>query len=313
MVKKENLTLRSGSLPFIFQTNPAEKLSFTRSGDAYSYNHEHKIFFVADSPLRYLTIETRSYPHEDHSYKAARLLAETFQIEMQKQLAKGEMSEEIFRKVLAKCNNAVKKLNLQLGKKYGDKNNYDLAEAIGFGAVIFNNTLYYGGLEDSYINVLRGDSLDNIAPLEYQIKRNAFRYMEMIRDEGKLEKHIPVQLRGKLTPEAIWEPFWCNHLRNNTEIKDNEGLSVGWGCFTGERSAEKFFQVHSLKLKKGDKILLFTNGMIPSLSDDEFCSWLIQNAENTAKFQHEMNSKIIEKFEKGDAKRSEKVLIYYIH
>lgn len=79
------------------------------------------------------------------------------------QLSSEDFSLKTLKDVLIKTNEDIKKLNIQLGKEFNDPLNYDLAETVGVGAVIKDHTLYYGGLEDCYVNVLRGSNLKYIA------------------------------------------------------------------------------------------------------------------------------------------------------
>jgi len=117
-------------------------------------------------------------------------------------------------------------------------------------------------------------------------------------------------LINKLKKENQWKPCWCNYLRNNKNALDEEGNLVGWGCFTGEKEAEEFIQTHSVKLKKNDHILLFSDGMIPVLEDKGFINWFIQNVTSSFYFQYQMRSKIMELLGGREEANKEKTLIY---
>ena len=225
------------------------------------------------------------------------------------QLSSEDFSLKTLKDVLIKTNEDIKKLNIQLGKEFNDPLNYDLAETVGIGALIKDHTLYYGGLEDCYVNVLRGKNLENIAKWNYQIVK-ASKYIDKLSIEDKLKDYIPKELINKLKKENQWEPCWCNYLRNNKNALDEEGNLVGWGCFTGEKEAEEFIQTHSVKLKKNDYILLFSDGMIPVLRDKGFINWFVQNVTSSFYFQYQMRSKIMELLgDRGEANK-EKTLIY---
>lgn len=243
---------------FAYHENASGKASFTKTGDAWAINDSLKIFAVADSPLRCLIRDTKEYPFDDYGYEAADMFCKSFLKFGEHFLQESKQDTESFKKVLIKCNKEVGKLNKRLGKKFNDKLNYDIAETVGIGAVIVKDKLYYGGLEDCYINVLRGKELKVVTTWEYQIMK-ASKYIDLLSKENKLKDYIPKELVGKIKTANEWEPCWCNHLRNNSKAVDKDGVPVGWGCFTGEETAEKFIQSHSINLKKDDHILLFSD------------------------------------------------------
>ena len=294
---------------FVYHENASGKASFTKTGDAWSIDDDLKIFAVADSPLRCLIRDTKQYPFDDYGYEAASTFCKCFIKYCKTQLSSENFSLKTLEDVLIKSNEDIKKLNIQLGKKFNNPLNYDLAETVGVGAVIKGSTLYYGGLEDCYVNVLRGNNLENIAEWDNQIVK-ASKYIDKLSSEDKLKDYIPKELINKLKKENQWEPCWCNYLRNNKNALDEEGNLVGWGCFTGEKEAEEFIQTYSIPLKKNDHILLFSDGMIPVLRGKGFINWFIQNVTSSFYFQYQMRSKIMELLgDRGEANK-EKTLIY---
>jgi hypothetical protein len=294
--------------PFIYHENPSGTTAFMKSGDSFAVDENRNIFVVADSPLRCLIRDTKSYPFDDHGFEAADTFCKSFVENGKLLLDSGIFTEDSFRELLVKSNSDLKRLNEELGKKYNDKENYDITETVGMGALIKDDTLYYGGLEDCYVNVLRGEDLKDVATIDYQIMK-ADHYLNGISAKGELEKYIPEGIQGKLRKEHEWEPCWCNYLRNNFDLVDEDGQHAGWGCFTGEESAEPFFQVHSLKLEKGDRILVFSDGMIPVLDNQDFLKWFVANNESTFTFQYLMSQKIMELL-KDDKRDNERGLIY---
>lgn len=296
--------------PFIYHENTSGKGLFVKIGDAWAIDEESKIFAVADSPLRCLIRDTKQYPYDDHGYEAASTFCNSFVSSIKETLTNKDFSDEDFRDSLISSNRSLKQFNEKLGKKYGDINNYDVAETVGVGAVIHNGTLFYGGLEDCYVNVLRGEELINVAPFNYQIMK-ASKYVDKLASQDKLKDYVPTTIKGRLQKENEWEPCWCNHLRNNMKAVDEAGNLVGWGCFTGEETAEDFFQVHSLKLEKGDKILIFSNGMITLLNNDEFKRWFCENAKSNFHSQQAVREKIMEMFADDPVVNKEKTILYF--
>ena len=295
--------------PFVYHENPAGKGSFSKIGDAWALNEKLKIYAVADSPLRCLVRDTKEYPFDDYGYCAATTFCESF-VKYTEAFVKDQKLQNIysFKEILLKCNQNIKELNDKLGIEYNDENIYDLAETVGMGAIIINNTLYYGGVEDCYVNVLRGEELKNVAEWREQIEK-ASKYIDVLSEENRLKEHIPEELKGKLKEENQWEPCWCNYLRNNPQAKNEQGSLIGWGCFTGEEELSTFIQTYSLKLEKGDQILLFSDGMIPVLRNSEFCNWLLKNRSNSFYFQLEMREKIQSYLKDTPDKDKEKTLI----
>lgn len=295
---------------FAYHENASGKASFTKTGDAWRINPTHKIFAVADSPLRCLIRDTKEYPFDDYGYEAADTFCKSFLKHGEKFLKSSKPDDESFKKVLIQCNKEIGKLNKQLGKKFNDKVNYDLAETVGIGMIIKNNKLFYGGLEDCYVNVLRGKQLKNQANWKYQIMK-AGKYLDILSKEDKLKNYIPKELDGKIRKGNEWEPCWCNYLRNNPKAFDKDGNLVGWGCFTGEKNAEYFIQSYSLELEKNDHVLLFSDGMIPVLDDINFLKWFLENKSNSFYFQLQMREKIQELLKGKDSADKEKTLLYF--
>lgn len=295
---------------FVYHENTSGKCSFTKTGDAWSIDEDLKIFAVADSPLRCLIRDLKEYPFDDHGYNASETFCKSFVRYAQESLKKESFDNNSLKKILLQCNKEIGLLNKRLGKRFNDKSNYDIAETVGMGAIIKGDTLYYGGLEDCYINVLRGEKLVEQTIWDYQILK-AGRYLDLLSKEGRLGEYIPKQLIGKIKKENEWEPCWCNYLRNNSKAFNKEGNLVGWGCFTGEKSAEPFIQSHSIGLKKNDHILIFSNGMIPVLEKDKFLNWFLKNKSNSFYFQLQMRERIQELLKGKDSADREKTLIYF--
>lgn len=276
---------------FVYHENASGDKSFTKTGDAWNIDDKNMIFAVGDSPLRCLIRDTKEYPFDDYGYEAASTFCNSFIKYTKEYLKDPTFSTSTLKEILIKCNREIYKLNKELNKKYKDLVNYDLAETVGVGALIKDNKLYYGGVEDCYVHVLRGEALKNIATWDYQIKK-ASKYIDKLSSENKLKDYIPNELKNKLRKENEWEPCWCNYLRNNINAKDENGELVGWGCFTGEDEISSFIQTYSVDLQKGDHILLFSDGMLPIIDNKALLNWIVNNYNNSLYFQYEMRKKI---------------------
>lgn len=309
MIKRKS-SKKTSEPVFVYHENASGEASFTRTGDAFAVDQSLTIFAVADSPLRYLVRELKRYPYDDHGLEAAETFVETFLSESRRCIQEKQVSGKSVGQVLLRCNQNIRSLNSALNKSYDDKLNYDLAETVGVGAFIFDGKLYYGGLEDCYVNVLRGSRLENIAPFTYQIMKAA-KYVESISSTDEVICYVPLKLKRKLKRDSFWESCWCNYLRNNRGATDKNGEMVGWGCFTGETGAVPFFQSHVLDLKRGDIILLFSDGMIPLLNDDTFLAWFLKNRSCTFSFQYEMRKKVMKMFKENSSGKKEKTVICY--
>lgn len=294
---------------FIYHENSSGNNSFRLSTECCGVDDKNSIFVVASSPLRFLTQDTKGYPYDDVCHFASTMFCESFIKHINEKFFLKKFDTDALKKILLECNKDIANLNTCLDKSYGDLLNYDVAEAVGIGAVIKDGVLYYGGLEDCYINILRGEELKNVQECDYQlIKSKSF--MDKYSTDDKLEEYVPNELKDKLKHEHHWEAFWCNYLRNNVDALDNNGSLVGYGCFTGEEEVEKFVHVHSTPLEDGDHILLFSNGMVPILDSQNFLKWFTGNVKNTYSFQRRMRENIEKLLDGKDELDNEKTLVY---
>jgi len=295
---------------FIYHENPSGKNRFRQSTDAYAIDEELQIYAVADAPLRALTRQHKRYPQDDLSALASQVFCNTFVDSARKIISKNSnFNEDSFKRCLQNANKAIKDLNIKLGRKYNIPTEYDVAETVGMGSVVFNGILYYGGLEDSYVNLLRGDELKDIHKFDYQIMKSA-KYMESINEDGTLVEHIDPELLKLLPKEYYWEALWCTYLRNNTDIKDEYKNQIGWGCFTGEESAMEFAQIYSTEIQIGDHLLLYTDGMISTINNIDLMKWFVEHVRNSFEFQKEFAKRMFKENHKTNVEISEKLLLY---
>lgn len=303
-----NFNLKALSkLPIIYHETASGEDLFRHETDSYAFNADLKIFAVADPPLRILTRNSKPYPHQDFGKLASQTWCNTFVATAESIIKKGEFNKVTFKEALLTANSAIRRLNEELGKAYSDNENYDLAECVGMGAVAYKGYLYYGGLEDCYVMLQDGKTYEDKHEYKYSITKSA-KFLERVGTNGGFKKFSPT-LQETLK-DNIWEAYWCNELRNNVDIKDEDGNAIGWGCFTGEDSVESFLQVNRCKYSKGDNLILISDGMIKAVNDNKFIKYLFENATPTFESMKEMRKLIAEIYTGDRSEFSEKLLVY---
>lgn len=297
---------------FLYHENVSGDGSFLQQGDFYAVDESYKIAVVSDSPIRELTRSNlRKYPQDDNGLKAGEAFCNTMLDRLVAFVQDGTISAETFNSALVDANKSIKVLNQSLHKTSKGYLTYDCAETVGMAAVQVGDSLIYGGLEDCYVFVLRGPNLENVEKVDHQIMK-ARRFLDKLFAAGEYQKEYPEELKLSLKPEAFWEPIWCNVLRNNNDIHDENGNRVGWGCFTGEEKAESFFQVHQIQLEPQDHIFVLSDGMIPILNHKDFLEWFIGNWQSTFEFQKKMREKVVSIWgDNNTITNKEKTLIYW--
>jgi hypothetical protein len=295
---------------FVHHENPSGKNSFRFSTDAYSLDESLQIFAVADPPFRMLTRLHKDYPQEDFSKLASQIFCTVFVDSARERIEKDEsFNEQSFIACMSNANKAIFDLNMELGREFNIPTQYDVAETVGMAAVVFDGILYDGGLEDCYVNLLRGDNFVDIHKFDYQIMKSS-KYMDNVSKTGGLSKHIDPEVLKLIPDEYHWEAFWCTYLRNNTDIMDKEGRRIGWGCFTGEDSAMSFVQTHKAKIKKDDHLLLFSDGMIPATENRDLMQWFTKNVNTSFRFHEEFSAKLEDLNKDLPTEFSEKLILY---
>lgn len=293
---------------FVYHENASGDDLFRIKTDTYTFNEESMVFAIADSPLRAITRQNMNYPFDDWSAVAADLFCETFVESASEYIQEhSDYSTEQLRKDLTTANNAIRLLNQDLEKKYNDPANYDIAETVGMVAIVNNGKLYYGGLEDCYVNLLDGKTLKDKHKFNYQIMK-ASKYLDRLARNGKLSEFTDPVI--SLPEKYNWEPVWAGYLRNNTKVKDKDGNFVGFGMFTGEKEAIELMQLHEIDIKEGDHLLLFSNGFVPIVNNEEFMNWFITNVNNSFAFQTKILKQVRKVSKNTSVEASEKLLLY---
>lgn len=286
----------------VYHDNPSGKDAFLRPGDYWHYDESSLAFSVADSPFRYLTAITRKYPQDDHGQEASKIFCES--------TVKYLTNSTDIGQALMKSNEDIKKYNEKIGRVYGDPVQYDQAETVGITVKIMNNVLYWGGVEDCYVNVLDSKTLENKTQINFSMVKSS-KYIKRLKEKGELEKHIDDKLKKKIPEKYWWEPYWCNYLRNNPDAIDENNNPIGWGCFNGETEVTNFIQKGEVKLNKGDHILIFSDGIIPYLENEEIKNYLLANPSTKVSFDKELRELVMKYFRDTREEEREGTLIYF--
>lgn len=164
---------------------------------------------------------------------------------------------------LIKCNESVKTLN----DKYIVECDYlqnDYYGAVASCVHINNDILNYAYICDS--GVIIYDKLGNI---KFQTEDDKKLYSDYYINQIGIPWNLPES-------RVIVRRDFRNNLDN---IKD--GKCVSYGALTGEESAIKFIKSGSVKLSKGDVVLIYSDGFTHFLHDKEFISKVINFCEET--------------------------------
>ncbi|WKZ31430.1 MAG: hypothetical protein QY318_01505 [Candidatus Dojkabacteria bacterium] len=234
---------------FYFHEN-SRKAPWQPAEDRSMIDLENNLLALADGATRNIVKEKHNYPKDFYAAATAELFVKSAQ-ELQEQFdfASGEMDD-----MLHEINKRIYENNQTLGFDYEKLEQYWKPECVGAVVKVVEGVLYYGVMEDVYLNVLRGEELSDQVNMSYTLMK-AFQYAQHEKEKD---------------PTLDFEKFWCTKLRNNPDAKDAEGNKTGWGSFNGEQGASAFWQTGKVELKPGDIILLLTDGALDLFNDSPF-------------------------------------------
>jgi serine/threonine protein phosphatase PrpC len=263
--------------PFFFYEGDLNK-PWKISGDKAVINltHGNGFLAVADAVTRKITTQKRSYPKEFLGPQVATIFTQIGQQIYQDFDYKNNGMDNL----LQELNTMIKDFNVAHGYNYQDEENYDMGECVGICTVIEGGRLYWGGLEDCYINVLRGKNFQDQVQMDHHIV-DSYSYM---------------QKKAAQQPKRTEEEIWCQDLRNNPEAADENGNRVGWGCFNGEIEAKNFWQTGSVELQPGDVIWLVSDGVLPILEKTEIEDYILHQADNRGTKSQQKLSELIDRY-----------------
>lgn len=226
---------------FLFHEN-SRKDPWKYPQDRAYASEKNDVLAIADGITRSALAQRGSFPAEFHGGTVAEIFVNSFaELSREFKGSEGSMND-----LLHEVNKRIYEFNVSMGFDYESiGENYWLGECVGGGCIVKDDFLYYGILEDTYINVLRGEQLEDLVKMKLQIMRS-YRYGQELADKTGRN----------------FEEVWAVDLRNNPSLKDESGNQLGWGSFNGQKEAESFWQVGSVQLKDSDIILLVTDGAL---------------------------------------------------
>lgn len=205
---------------------------------------------IADGTTRDIIRQNHTYPEDFHGGATAELFVNSAK-ELQDDF---DYSKNGMDDLLHEINKRIYERNQTLGFDYEKPEQYWKPECVGGIVKVVDGTLYYGVMEDIYINVLRGGNMEDQVKMKHTLL-NSF--------------NIAMKEKEK-DPTLDFEQYWCTKLRNNVDAKDSEGTMSGWGSFNGEQGAAAFWQTGEIELKPGDTILIVTNGALDLFRESQF-------------------------------------------
>ncbi|MEK6825717.1 MAG: hypothetical protein AABY00_02940 [Nanoarchaeota archaeon] len=179
----------------------------------------------------------KNYPHPSPARLAAEMFCKVF-VKEAKNFNKLQSLSTLFEK----ANSEIAKLNKELRVDYLEN---DFGACVGAGAIIENNTLYWGFLTDCGIAIFDSEGNKKFQTL----------------DEGP-SKLIDREAEERKTSwrDPTWRAYARKQYRNNPLEKN------AYGAFTGESNALHYLRTGTLKLEKGDFVVVYSDGMLPLLT-----------------------------------------------
>lgn len=213
------------------------------SYDLASFDESKGFMALADGVIRQKQEEVSIFPDQFASEAVSR----TFVTKAEELAPEFDMDHGGMNELLHELNKEIANVNTQFGYDPNDKDAYWMGECVGGVVTVRGNVLHYGILEDCYVNVLRGDKLEDVVKMDHHIMK-AKKFADQLVESS---------------PTLQFEDVWCKQLRNSPDAQDVNGDLIGWGSFNGQEDASLYWQIGSVELIPGDVIILVSNGMLP--------------------------------------------------
>lgn len=188
----------------------------------------------------------QKYPKPSGSEEVAKLICDTFS------KVEGSLKER-----LIKCNEKAKELNDKCIKKC------DYLENDYYAAVASCLKIEKGALNYAFIGDCGLVLYDKFGNIKFQTEdsREPYRALHSKKDNIPFDK-----------PEG--RVRWRSVYRNNLNTKYGN-ICVSYGAITGEESAINFIYTGQIKLDKGDKIVLYSDGFVNYIHDNDFIEQIL--------------------------------------
>jgi serine/threonine protein phosphatase PrpC len=203
------------------------------------------IFIVADGITHDLIND--KYPDPSDAYLVAEMAGEEILSSLKERFESPEDIKDTFQRANQKI--AEFQNNRELYKNR-EENNYTFGATVIAAAIMKNDKLFYGVLDDCSIAVFGNDGVDRLKLIPYV--DNSAKYL--------LEKYSWDNLEGR--------KFWRKNIRNH-QIKVGSN-TYGYGVLDGLGDYEPFLQTGEIELKEKDLICVYSDGFIKPLEDKEF-------------------------------------------
>lgn len=200
---------------------------------------ENGVFIVMDGCPR--IVRSGNYPSPSPGLEAAKIVAESIRSAFIEHTASGCSKKEALWKAVVTANDRLGQFNRERFPE-PDLLENDLAAALGIAAVLDGSTLRYIYAGDPYGFVVSGDTI---------------RQFTTPQTSGFESVIADLRNQGKTSQEEIQKVLY-GELRNRPHPH-------GFGAFTGEEHAAKFFESGQIEIRSGDRLLLCTDGFEPLL------------------------------------------------
>lgn len=189
----------------------------------------------------------------------AKTVAEIFCEKILKHLNQSsEFNEEIMKSGFEHANKEIKEFNEEYFQEIDYLEN-DYAGCVASAGIINGRTLIWGFIGDCGLCVF-----NKKAELKFKTPDEVIEIGRIINSQGRDWKN----------------PEWRGEARR--KYRNNPGRT-SYGALTGEEEAMRFVKAGTLELESGDMVILYSDGMDPLISSEEFKKNLQENGINNLK------------------------------
>ena len=235
---------------------------------------QYPIFAVADG----VTLDVaagESYPEDSGAAQVARIFCETAVVSGR--TLYNELNKDYLRTIFRTANTAVGVYNdsKDRRKETLDYGHFDLFSTTAAFAAIQDDTLHWFSLCDSYVFVLNAGSVRMASPDPWKQMHEVWKKLKKL---DQLERKTIIR----------------------RDYRNGIGKYSGYGVATGEVESELYLEEGTFKLRRGDVVVLCTDGFEPYFRLPEFISLLTRWPRSIQKdvrtFSKQMGKDVPEKF-----------------